>query len=114
MKEAIEKRFALIGMFSPNLALRDTADNLFDIIDKSKSEKVAVDFSKIRSITRSFAHQYLVRKNASRKVILEKNVPVDIEKMFSVVRHNQQKSRLVMLNKMKATPLKVDLSMYLF
>ena len=106
--------FALKDMLSPDLALRDTADRLFDTVEDSPDKKIVMDFSKVRSVTRSFAHQYSIRKKASSKSIVEKAVPVNIRKMFMAIRRPARRSKLVMLNRAKFKPLKVDLRTYLF
>ncbi|HIH18343.1 TPA: STAS-like domain-containing protein [Candidatus Micrarchaeota archaeon] len=109
-----EEMFALKDMLSPDLALRDTADRLFDTVEDSPDKKIVMDFSKVRSVTRSFAHQYSIRKKASSKSIVEKAVPVNIRKMFMAIRRPARRSKLVMLNRAKFKPLKVDLRTYLF
>jgi len=114
MEKSGEKRFALKEMLSPDLALRDTADQLFDTTEESPAKRIVMDFSKVRSVTRSFAHQYSLRKKASSKAIVEKAMPVNIRRMFSAVRRTPRKSRIVMLNRAKFKPLKVDLRTYLF
>lgn len=114
MSRSKETAFSLKEMLAPDLALRDTADRLFNAIDVSSSEAVKVDFMGVRSITRSFAHQYLARKKASSKAVLEKNMSESIRRMFLAVKRTPTKSKLVMLNRVKARPLKVDLRAYLF
>ena len=79
---------------SPDLALRSRADAFFDNIEQSESE-VVVDFSGVRSISRSFAQQYLTRKRASRKQIRELHIPAAIAKMFEVVESAAKKTRVV-------------------
>lgn len=56
---------------APYLAFRASADRLFDKIESDPRNSVVVDFSGIETITRSFAHQYAIRKQASRKTISE-------------------------------------------
>jgi hypothetical protein len=114
MKRVTEKTVVLKETLSPDLALRDTADSLFDMIEASSADKIMTDFSGIRSITRSFAHQYSIRKKASPKSIVETCVPANVRKMLNAVRHTQKKNRLAILNRVKARPLKVDLRAYLF
>jgi hypothetical protein len=70
---------------SRDLVLRDSAVNLMEEIERCSFEKVVIDFQDVESITRSFAHEYVSRKRRSRKTILEKNVPLGVEKMFMVV-----------------------------
>jgi len=70
---------------SSDLALRDSADTFFDKIELKKNRIIEIDFSDIVSISRSFAHQYIIRKNKSRKTIVEVNIPDTIVKMFRII-----------------------------
>lgn len=67
---------------SPDLALRNTASGFIDQLESRPEYEVVVDFSNVRSISRSFAHEYQTRKIRSRKVITETNVPTNVSKMF--------------------------------
>lgn len=67
-------RISLRRSIAPYLALRETADRLFDQIEHDSSKEAIVDFSGIESMTRSFAHQYILRKQKSRKTISEVHV----------------------------------------
>jgi hypothetical protein len=89
---------------SADLALRDAADLFFDEIERMKID-VEVDFSDIRSISRSFAHQYLIRKNQSDKNITELNVPDHIVKMFYIVSKSRQKSNILDIDSMPVISL---------
>ncbi len=109
-----EETFALKEMLTADLALRDTADRLFDAIEKAPSDKVSIDLAGVRSMTRSFAHQYLIRRTESKKTIAEKNMVANVRNMLSAVKRTPRKSKFVMLNRAKAKPLKVDLRAYLF
>jgi hypothetical protein len=70
---------------SADLALRSRADALFSAIEKVDSNEVNIDFSGVKSISRSFAHQYQTRKRASKKNISETHVPAAVTRMFDVV-----------------------------
>ncbi|MGI0014661.1 MAG: hypothetical protein ACREBU_14660 [Nitrososphaera sp.] len=70
---------------SADLALRSRADAFFDAVDKLHSHELVIDFSDVRSISRSFAHQYQARKKMSKKKIREIHVPSLVAKMFEVV-----------------------------
>jgi len=76
-----------------DLAMRQSADNFFDTIERSRSKALIIDFSGVKSISRSFAHEYLLRKEASVIHISEKNIPRNIKKMFAIVRSPSQKER---------------------
>ena len=84
---------------SVDLALRDAADLFFDELERMKMD-VEVDFSDVRSISRSFAHQYLIRKNQSDKNITELNMPDNIVKMFDIVSKSRQKLNILDIDSM--------------
>jgi hypothetical protein len=75
-------RISIKRAIAPYLALRASADRLFDRIESSKSKEVVVDFSGIAAVTRSFAHQYAIRKQSSQKSISEIKVPSSIKSVM--------------------------------
>lgn len=86
---------------SVDLALRDAADLFFDDLEKMKID-IEVDFSDIRSISRSFAHQYLVRKKQNSRRVTEVNMPENVIKMFDIVSKSRQKSNILDIDSMPA------------
>ena len=78
-------RVKVAKVLSENLALRSSADMLFNIIEKAHDEEVIIDFQGVRSISRSFAHQYFLRKISSTKKIREENMPEVVLHMFKIV-----------------------------
>ena len=70
---------------APNLMLRGIANRFFDQLENSKKQEIIVDFRNVRSISRSFAHQYILRKQRSSKEICEVNVGNEIDRMFKIV-----------------------------
>lgn len=80
-KVAVSIRNAL----SSDLALRIIADNFLNFIEALDVKEIVIDFKGVSSISRSFAHQYVQRKQSSRKEIAEINVPNNVMKMFEVV-----------------------------
>lgn len=82
-------RLKVAEVLSENLILRDTANMLFDMVEKT-DEEVVLDFEGVRSISRSFAHQYVLRRKSSRKTIKEENVPEEVLKMFRIVSERRQ------------------------
>tara|TARA_Y100000310_G_C20637828_1_gene792173 strand:+ start:1479 stop:1790 length:312 start_codon:yes stop_codon:yes gene_type:complete len=74
-----------------DLALRDSAREFFDVIESLSTSEVVLDFKDIRSISRSFAHEYNTLKKMSDKKIKEINVPQDVKKMFAVVQEHRVK-----------------------
>ncbi len=82
-----DKCLIIKSVLSQDLALRNNADYLFDMIEQEPAQLITLDFSEIRSISRSFAHQYLIRKNklSSKKNVSEVNVPEGVQRMFDMV-----------------------------
>jgi len=92
MKLSIKQKVA------SDLALRDSANRFFDQLEKTPSKSITVSFTGIKSISRSFAHQYLARKADSTKEILESDVPEVVSKMFAVVQRPGKKYELPKLS----------------
>lgn len=79
-------------MVSSDLALRDSANDFFNSIESRKEHEITVDFSDIRSISRSFAHQYIIRQQKSEKKISNINIPDNVNKMFDVIKSQEKKT----------------------
>lgn len=75
----------LASFLSRDLILRDSADKLFDAIADAPEKYVKIDFKDVSSMTMSFAHQYALRKEASKKEVSEVNVLPHLKKMFGIV-----------------------------
>jgi hypothetical protein len=78
-------RVRVLEVIGPDLASRNSCNEMFDNIEMKKGMKVFIDFAGVSSISRSFAHQYLLRKKRSVKVITELNIPEDIKNMMNFV-----------------------------
>lgn len=94
MATSNELTLCLQKRLSSNLSFRHSADDLFEYINSLSESKIMIDFSGIESITRSFAHQYIVNKIKSDKQIIECKIPFKIKPMFELVerqRHALQK-----------------------
>lgn len=86
----------LAERISENLAFRDSVDNLFGYIASLEETDIIIDFLGIKSITGSFAHQYIINKErAIQKHITEINVPPDVKKMFELVERRKSKPRKI-------------------
>jgi hypothetical protein len=72
-------RIHLQSAFAPYLALRASADRLFDSIEDSAKKEFLVDFSGVESMTRSFAHQYMLRKKQCPKKVSEANMVENVQ-----------------------------------
>ena len=98
-QEAITVRIA--EKISADLALRNVADDFFDLIESLPSNNLTVDFAGVRSISRSFAHQYTIRKKTSSKLINEINIPDNVVKMLEIVRNSSYKSKYLNLDSIR-------------
>ncbi len=74
-----------------DLALRDTANMFFNIIETRKANHIIIDFSDVKSISRSFAQQYAKRKNVCKKYLEDVNIPDNVRKMFEAVENQEEK-----------------------
>ena len=88
-----EKVVCLAEYISQNLAFRDSADDLFNYISSLKESSIIIDFSEIKSMSSSFAHQYLTNKKVTKKDITETNKAFNIIQMFELVERRNSKSR---------------------
>jgi len=92
---------------APDLMLRVVAEAFFDEIERSEDKTLILDFTAIRSVSRSFAHQYAIRKRASKKHLVEANMSPEIARMFELVNRNQQASRMILPRVSKAEVITV-------
>jgi hypothetical protein len=68
-----------------DLALRDSVIRFFNSIEDSPETLIDIDFSGVRSMSRSFADEYLTRRSQSTKTIREKNIPANVQRMLDAV-----------------------------
>lgn len=94
-------KIEIAKIISENLALRDLAAGFFDNLEKTKEKQITIDFKKVKSISRSFAQEYLTRKNSSKKDINEANVPENVEKMFEIINETGKRTPLIDLKTVK-------------
>ncbi len=99
------KVIKLSKLLSEDLVLRDSADNLFDAIEKTPESTVKIDFKGISSITMSFAHQYTTRKEISKKQITEANMPANVKRLFEAVKVPIQRFRPIYANSIRPIPV---------
>lgn len=77
------------------LGMRASCDKLFDYIESLPAEHIIVDFSGFNTASRSFIHQYLLRKEKSSKKIEEINLSPTIEGLFGVVKMQMNRPRII-------------------
>ena len=96
MSEDIINLIEIKDFVSADLAVRELADLFFSRLEMLPDDQISVSFSDIRSITRSFAHQFIMRKKFSKKRIDVVNLPLHVQKMFKLIeedtpRHQSRK-----------------------
>ncbi len=101
----VHKIFVKKTVFT-DLALRSSADAFFNHLEILKDKELVLDFKGVKSISRSFAHQYLLRKKTSRKNISEVNVPKTVKLMFKAVENPMKKPHLVDFHAFKVIPIR--------
>ncbi len=94
-------------ILSKDLVLRDSANKLFQIIEQSPEKLVKIDFSGVSSMTMSFAHEYLslIKKMSTEKSIVESNVPINIKKLFEIVKIPISRPKLVNFGLIQPIPI---------
>lgn len=98
------KTIKISEVVSPDLALRDTADYFFNMLESIHENKVIINFVDVVSISRSFAHEYISRKTSSKKTIDEINMPQNVDKMFNLVK-NPNKPKFIDIEKIAISSL---------
>jgi len=98
-------KIVMVEKISVDLALRDSAREFFKFIESLPSEEVLLDFRDVKSISRSFAHEFVDRKRSSQKKITEVNVPQNVRKMFVVVEEPRVKQPIFNTRMIKAVSL---------
>lgn len=89
----------------PDLATRNGCDNMFKLIEQSQDANITLDFSMVSSISRSFAHEYIMKKKLSSKTVSEVHVPVSVKKMLEFVNSKQFQKKPVDNNNMKTVTM---------
>lgn len=79
------KTINVAKVLSPNLALRETAMDFVRQVERLPNPEVIIDFSAVRTVTRSFAHEYQARIRDVHKRVKEANMSPEVARMFAVV-----------------------------
>ena len=87
---------------SANLALRRSVEDFYDYLSSLSNEEIIIDFAEIKSISRSFAHEYIIRKKDFPKKINEINIPENVRRMFKVVSEPSPKKPVFNVKSIKA------------
>lgn len=88
-------RVVVSMILSQDLVLRYNANVLFDRVEAVPEETVTVDLTNVRTMTRSFAQEYLSRKAKSPKTVNEINVSDNVREMFRVVKLAPKKAKFM-------------------
>lgn len=87
-----KKSLRVKKIISEHLVFRDSVSTLFQDLKRRKNTNVVLDFSDVKSISRSFAQEYLKQKKNHSFTLKEKNMSPEIKKMFDAVKNHQKKS----------------------
>jgi hypothetical protein len=86
-------RINIADELSSDLAFRDIAASFMDKVESQRDRDVIIDFRDVESITRSFAHEYVNRRDITSKNIVEVNVPPAVTRMFAVINNSEKRPR---------------------
>ena len=78
-----EKVLRLADRISENLAFRDSVDNLFSYIASLEETNIIIDFLGIKSITGSFAHQYITNKKGLKNISPREIYPLMLKRCLN-------------------------------
>lgn len=96
-----------------NLALRHSADRLFDCIDSLKNTNVVIDFHGVHTASRSFMHQFLRRLERSNKHNIDcVNMSENVKKMRDIVKSPTKTPMVVNPKPKRASHLASDTSIH--
>ncbi|HMA82943.1 MAG TPA: DUF4325 domain-containing protein [Candidatus Thermoplasmatota archaeon] len=96
-----KKKIRVDAILSQHLVFRDAVSDLFDYIKNMNVTKVVLDFSHVKSISRSFAQEYLHQLDKQSIKIKEVNMSLQLKKMFRSVKKAHRKSSPLNLNDIK-------------
>ncbi len=75
----------IINEILPNLNIRGGAKVFFDYVKNIPGNEILINFEGSKSISRSFAQEYLKQKRLINKEIIEINVPPNIYSILKIV-----------------------------
>ncbi|RZB29147.1 MAG: hypothetical protein AEth_01479 [Candidatus Argoarchaeum ethanivorans] len=95
MYQSAKERPPIKDIIGPHLALRYSADKLFDDIDSLKNTDIIIDFQDVYTTSRSFMHRFLYRLQKSDNHIICINETENIVKMRDIVKMPKEKTVVV-------------------
>ncbi|MEA1894734.1 MAG: hypothetical protein U9N36_05955 [Euryarchaeota archaeon] len=90
-----KKGISINVIIGPHLALRYSADKLFDSIDSLKNTDIIIDFQDVHTTSRSFMQRFLYRLQKSDNHIICINETENIRKMRDIVTAPKEKTVIV-------------------
>ncbi len=75
------------------LMLRDSIDELFDRLAAQPAGPVKLDFTEVKFISRSAAHEYLVRRTGLRRPVSESGIGAEVARMIEMVKAQMERSK---------------------
>lgn len=96
-----KKKIRVDTILSQHLVFRDAVSDLFEYINDMSAKKVVLDFSHVKSISRSFAQEYLHQLDEQSIKIKEVNMSLQLKKMFRSVKNARRKSPPLNLEDLK-------------
>lgn len=96
------KKIEITKVLSPRLGFRDSAKDFFHMINQLPEDIIEIDFTDVKFMSRSFAHEYIQQKKKSRKTILENNISENVHAMFQAVKKSIRNP-----HKLKVKPSKI-------
>lgn len=90
------KTIRMKDVVAQNLALRHSADRLFDCIDLLKNTNVIIDFHDVHTASRSFMHQFLRRlERVNNHNIDYINMSENVKRMLDIVKSHKKTPMIV-------------------
>lgn len=83
-------------VIAPDLMLRVVAEAFFDEIERNEEKTLTLDFTGVKSVSRSFAHQYAVRKRVSKKYLVETNMSTEVQRMLRLASREQIQAKITL------------------
>ncbi|OYT28656.1 hypothetical protein B6U98_04325 [Thermoplasmatales archaeon ex4572_165] len=90
-----EKKIHVKDILSEYLVFRDSVSDLFHQINKANKNQVVLDFSQVKSISRSFAQEYLQQRKQQSITMTEINMGSQVKKMFHSVKTAHKRSTML-------------------
>lgn len=83
------KNKIILSNLSNHMRFRETARELF----KNIKENTIFDFDKVETVSRSFAHEFILQKEKKKEKIEEKNMSPSVKRVFELARTNNKEAR---------------------